>query len=68
MFEFLAALALAYSLAAPGDPPLPGGGYFPTQSIEGPVLPPPGHHGDPPPPGDAPTQTTSDTPIVISGG
>ncbi len=35
MFEFLAALVLAFSMAAaPGDPPLPGGGF-----------------GDPPPPG-----------------
>lgn len=71
MFEFLAALALACSLAAAGDPPVPGGGYGTTQSIEGPIIPPPNTDGDPPPPGygDPPTPGYyGDTPIVISGG
>lgn len=42
MFEFLAALALAFALAAPGDPPLPGGGVT----------------GDPPPPGSSTINAT----------
>jgi hypothetical protein len=54
MFAFLAALALAFSLAAPGDPPPPGGGRAP---------------GDPPPPGSsALSQSVAEGPIDIPGG
>jgi hypothetical protein len=53
MFAFLAALALAFSLAAPGDPPPPGGGAL----------------GDPPPPGSsASSQSAAEGPIDIPGG
>lgn len=63
MFEFLAALALACSLAAAGDPPVPGGGAAgdppvpgggdrSIQTTEGPIIPPPSTYGDPPTPGN----------------
>ena len=53
MLEFLAALALAVSLAVAGDPPLPGGG-----ASDGII------HGDAPAPAPAP----ADPPIVVQGG
>jgi hypothetical protein len=52
MFEFLAALVLAFSLAT-GDPPLPGGG---------------GTGDPPVPGGGASVQAANDPPIVVSGG